>query len=76
MRRNCHILILIVGMEIATKVSFGGAVWQYVPGALKMSSLLPHLLEIHVEIFMNEIMYAWDLLQNDPRERVIGTSCR
>ena len=58
------------------QIFFWQAVWQYVPGALKTSLLLPHLLEIHVEIFMNEIMYAWDLLQNNPRERVIGTFCR
>lgn len=55
MRRNGHILTLLVGMEIVAEL-FWQAVGQYALQALKASMLLPYLLEICVEIFMNEMM--------------------
>lgn len=44
---------------------FWQAVWQCVLRALKMCMVLPYLLEIGVEIFMNEMMYVCDLLLNN-----------
>lgn len=61
MRRNGHVFILLVGMETVANF-FWQAVWQCVLRALKMSMLLPYLLEIGVEIFMNEMMCVCDLL--------------
>lgn len=68
-------LSIIATMEIVAKF-FWQVVWQCVPRALKMSVLLPYLLEIGVEIFMNKMFYVCDLILNNCGGRIIGTLYR